>query len=76
MSKRTCENETALLLMGRKTFTGALQGVKDGSVNIDCEDGKYTTLNSAGKAGARPSHVARAALWSVSKKTCENEASH
>ena len=27
---------------GRKTFTGTLQGVKYGSVNIDCEDGRYT----------------------------------
>ena len=27
---------------GRKTFTGTLEGVKDGNVNIDCEDDMYS----------------------------------
>ena len=28
-------------IAGRKTFTGIILGVNDGSVSIDCEDGKY-----------------------------------
>ena len=27
---------------GRKTFTGILQGINEGSVKIDCEDGTYS----------------------------------
>ena len=70
MSKRTCENETALLLMGRKTFTGTLQGVKDGSVNIDCEDGKYTMPNAKQRRKSRSKAKSRSARSTLE---CEQE---